>query len=660
MKSSPLYRLEVAPLLILPLGKSPLFSYLSNEPVAPGSLVAISFGKRSLEGVVFGFAPLPGKAPIWMKFISSVIEKEFLTERQLALAHYISEEYFTSLGKVLKHFLPKRTAQKKKERNIKHTPETLKLHKDDNAVLKKFLSLKKGSVSYLNVYSLEHFDQFLVQLVKKGIAKHEQTLIIVPEIILLPSLETIFARYFPNEKVALLESKLSDGVYFKAWEKIRSGEASVILATRQGLFAPFKNLGTIVVLEEQDESYKQWNMSPRYDGRNVAKKLSLLSGAKLILSSGNPGVESFYHLERKEYEALQPPMKLPSLAKFLQIVNLRLERFKKNYSPLSQELITALQEARNHGEQSLLYIHRQGMNAFSVCENCKNIFRCPKSGHVLSGTNDGTFRCLSCSYKTSSFPSCPHCGHLSFRHVGFGTERVEREIKKLFPGARVFRADATTIRTEKDSQKFYTDASQGKIDILIGTQMILKGHALPKLALVGMIDADSLLSFPDFRADEKLFQILARFIEQGKKQGKMSSVPKIIVQTFHPESTFFQRINELDGDAFLRKIISEREDLFYPPFSRLISIVCHGNTEKETLDKAKELGTSLEKLLPQSKGRYRLSVGERAKKQASKKLFESSLLLRIPKEERLPENIRTFLEKRDMTYIINVDPLSFS
>lgn len=660
MKPLPLYRLEVAPLLILPLGKSPLFSYLSNEPVALGSLVAISFGKRSLEGVVFGIAPLPGKAPTWMKFISSVIEKEFLTEHQLVLAQYLGEEYFTSLGKVLKHFLPKRIILKKKEKSVEHTLETLKLHKDDSAVLKKFLSLEKGSICYLNKYSLYNFDQFLVQLVKKEAVKHEQTIIIVPEIMLLPSLEMALSRYFSDEKVAILHSKLSDGVYFKAWEKIRSGEASVILATRQGLFAPFKNIGVIIVLEEQDESYKQWNMSPRYDGRNVAKKLSLISGAKLILSSGVLGIESFYHLEKKEYTALEPLVKLPPLAKAVQIVNLRLERFRKNYSPLSQELITALQEARNHGEQSLLYIHRQGMNAFSVCENCKNIFRCPKSGHVLSSTSDGAFRCLGCSYKTSSFPSCPHCGHLSFRHVGFGTERVEREIKKLFPGARVFRADATTMRTEKESQKFYKDARAGKIDILIGTQMILKSHALPKLALVGMIDADSLLSFPDFRADEKLFQILTRFVEQGEKREKKNAVPRIIVQTFHPESTFFQRINELDSEAFSHKILAEREDLFYPPFSRLISIICHGKTEKETLDKAKELGATIEKLFPKGKGRYRLSIGERAKKQVSKKLFESSLFLRIPREESLPENIRMFLEKIDMTYIVDVDPLSFS
>lgn len=659
MKTSELYRIEVAPLLILPLGKSPLFSYLSKEPIALGSLVTISFGKRSLEGVVYGASPLPGKAPTWMKFISSVIDGESLTENQLALARYVGEEYFTSLGKTLKYFLPKRIVRKRKEKNISQSKKVLLLHKNDNTLLKEFLSSKKEIVSYLNVYALHNQGQFFSQLVKKGNAQHKQTLILVSEIALLPSLEALFSEYIPEEEIAVLHSKLTPGASFEAWEKIRSGKASVILATRQGLFAPFRTLGTIIVLEEQDEGYKQWSMSPRYDGRRIARKLALLSEAKLLLASGVLGIDSFHHIEEKEYIPLHPIPPLPPLMKDISIVNLRLERFRKNYSPLSQELITALQETRNHGEQALLYIHRQGMSAFSVCENCKSIFRCPKSGHILSSMKDGTFRCLSCSYKTDSFPSCPHCGHLTFRSVGFGTERVEREVKKLFPGARVFRADKTTMRTEKDIKKFSTDASLGNIDILIGTQMILKGHTLPKLALIGMIDADSLLSFPDFRADEKLFQILTRFVEQTKKQKESSSKAKIIVQTFHPESTFFQRIETLDSQVFSHKVLTEREDLYYPPFSRLISIACHGKTEKETITSAKTLGETLRKLFPKKDSRYRLSIPESAKQVISKKLFESSLLLRIPAEEAIPEDIRTFLEKTDMSDIIDVDPLSF-
>jgi primosomal protein N' len=660
MKSSSLYRLEVAPLIILPLGRSPLFSYSADKSVPLGSLVSISFGKRSLEGVVFGCAPLSGKAPAWMKSITKIIEKQFLTEKQMLLSRFISEEYFTPLGNTLKHFFPKQVTAKKKTKEVFHKSGVFHLHKSDADTLKKFLSLKKESIGYLNIDSLKASDQFFSQLVKKMAMKKKQALILVPEIVLIPALENTLSQYFAQEKIAVLHSKLTAHTYSESWEKIRSGKASVIIATRQGLFAPFHSLGAIVVLEEQDEGYKQWNMSPRYDGRRIAKYLSSLYGAKLMLVSGTPSIDSLYHIAQKNYIPLSPLDILPPLAKKLSIVNLRLERFRKNYSPLSQELITALQETLCRGEQTLLYIHRQGMNAFSVCENCKHIFRCPQSGHVLSSTIDGGFRCNTCSYKTSSFPSCPHCGHLSFRHVGFGTERVEREIKKLFPRARVFRADATTLRTERNIQKFYTEASSGNIDILVGTQMVLKGHALPKLALIGMIDADSLLSFPDFRADEKLFQILMRFVKQSEKLEKKSSFPKIIVQTFHPESTFFQRITELDSEKFSRKILSEREELFYPPYSRLISIICHGKTEKRTLAATQKFGLELRKLFPKKQARYRLSNSESTKQLFTKKLFESSLLLRIPAPEPIPENIRLFLEKTNISHIIDVDPLSFS
>ncbi|MDD2766426.1 MAG: primosomal protein N' [Candidatus Moranbacteria bacterium] len=659
MKKSELYRIEVAPLLILPLGKSPLFSYLSKDPIAPGSLVAISFGKRSLEGVVFGVAPLPGKAPIWMKYISKIVREKSLTPSQLALALFMSEEYFTSLGKVLKHFLPKYILPKKKETSLSTSTEIVRLGKSDNEILETFLAMKSGSISYLQTSSLSDFDAFLVKLTKKLATKKEQTLVIVPEIILLPALETLFARYFPQEKIALVQSKLSDGLYSKNWERIRSGEASIVLSTRQGLFAPFQNLGAVIVLEEQDESYKQWTMSPRYDARNVAKALVRESHVKLIFTSGIPSIESLSSLKKEEYSLLHPLTLSPPLLASLQIVNLRLERFRKNYSPLSQELITALQETMNHKEQALLYIHRQGMDAFSVCENCKNIFRCPKSGHVLSSTKEGTFKCLGCHYTTDSFPGCPQCGHLTFRHVGFGTERIEREIKKLFPGARVFRADGATMRTEKNIQKFHTDVSSGNVDILIGTQMVIKGQTLPKLSLIGMIDTDSLLSFPDFRADEKLFQTLTRFVVQDTKSQEMCSKRRVIVQTFHPESTFFQRIGSLDSKAFGERILAEREDLFYPPFSRLISIISQGKTEEESLKNAKKIGQNIETLLTERHIRHRLSIPNEAKKNIGKKIFTCRTLIRIPKEKSLPEDLQVFLEKIDMTFIIDIDPLSF-
>jgi primosomal protein N' (replication factor Y) len=647
MESAKLYRLEVAPLVILPLTRAPFFSYLSSSPVTIGSYINIPFGKRSIEGIVFSCVPLPGKPPVWMKFADKIIEEKFLTYEQLALAKYVSEEYFTPLGKTLKHFLPRRAKARKKNGQSVLQTKKLQATKSETHILKKFTATPNNSVLFIDMFSVENPKRLFVCLAKKISSQKQQALFLVPETTLLPELEAAFLKYFPPEKIAVLGSQLSAGKYFETWEKIRSGEANIILSTRQGLFAPFRNLGLVIVLEEQDESYKQWDMSPRYESKRVAEYLAKLHNAKFLLSSGTPGMESYYNLKKKKYVSLSPLSRTKTLGENMEIVNLRLERFKKNYSPFSRSLTDAIREALGKQKQVLLYIHRRGMNAFSVCENCKNIFRCPKSWHALTSGKDGAFRCLSCGYKTGSFPNCPHCGHLSFKHIGFGTERVEREAAKLFPYSKIFRADRSTLRTFKDIKRLYEKISRGEIDILVGTRMILKGPTLPKLALVGMIDADSLLAFPDFRADEKLFHILARAAKQAK----------VIVQTFNPENAFFQKISRLDAKMFAEQILEEREALFYPPFSRLVSIAVQGKTEKETVTTASEVHKSLKNILPKRDALYRLSSPQPAHKNLSRKIFESSMLLRIPNES-LPANIKLWLRKNNTSFIIDVDPLS--
>ncbi|MFZ2299977.1 MAG: primosomal protein N', partial [Candidatus Moraniibacteriota bacterium] len=548
---------------------------------------------------------------------------------------------------------------RKKHGGIVGSIDTVKPTKKERALLKSFAALKNDGIGYIDTGSVEDPKRLFVQLAKTTASKKQQTLFLVPEITLLPELTASLSKYVPRAKIAVLHSKLPDGQYFEVWEKIRDGSADIILSTRQGLFAPFKNLGLVALLEEQDESYKQWDMSPRYDGKRVAERLAALHGAKLLFVSGTPSLESHHRIVEKTCVPITPLSHTPALAGRLEVVNLRLERFKKNYSPLSLALIDAVRETLGQSKQILLYIHRQGMNAFSVCEHCKNIFRCPDSGHALTGSRDGTFRCLGCSYKTGSFPSCPHCGHLSFRHIGFGTDRVERETAKLFPGARIFRADGSTMRTSDSAEQLYEKVSHGGIDILIGTQMILKGPTLPKLALVGMIDADSLLTFPDFRADEKLFQILSRAARQTSIADPSGRLGKVIIQTFHPESSFLRNIMTL-GDRFTERMLAERQDLSYPPFSRFVSITCQGKTEAEAQKSAEAIRISLQNLFPKGDPRYRISTPQASRKSHLRKIPGSSLHMRIPAEEPLADTIRILLKKISSACIIDVDPLTLS
>lgn len=650
MKEQILYRLEVAPLMILPLARSPFFSYASDTPVPKGSLISISFGKQMGEGIVYDSQILPGRKPIWMKYIESVAVPNFLTEEQCELALVVSHEYFTPLGKVLKHFLPKRVKERTTKKMVSNQEKILILRptKVERTVLENPL-LKEQKHSLFLDTSLEKERGRLLSLITKQVYQSkQQTLIIVPEITLLPLLRRTLCRYFPLDAIAALHSKLSDGAYFTAWERIRSGEAKIIIGTRQGLFAPFQNLGLIIVTEEQDESYKQWDMSPRYHGKRVAEFLASIHKTTLLFTSGTPSSETLARIENKHLLPLHPLPNHPPVGDRLSIINLRLERYRKNYSPLSHELIQRIDEALTRREQILLYINRQGLSAFSVCERCKEVFRCKECEHPLVNTEDGGFHCLNCRYKTGSFPSCPSCGHLVFRHVGFGTEKIEREIEKRFPSARVARLDSTTQKVSGALEKLMENGLAGSVDILIGTQMALKNPPLPNLSLVAMIDADSLLLFPDFQADERLFRDISRAL----RQTEATTHGRVIVQTFHPEHTFFQKIVTDGSTLFLQKLIAERRDLSYPPFARFMSLSVSGKTATEAEKKAEKLRVSLKPYLDG----LRMYPRKPVDRQIKRGLFESQILIRF--SDSLPPALRTFLQKNSKDCIIDIDPLS--
>lgn len=654
---SSLYSLKVAPVIVLPLSKVPFFTYAATEKVPIGSLISISFGKQEIEGVVFGCQKLSGNKPSWIKNITHIKKASFLTAKQLELAECISEEYFTPLGNTIKHFLPKIAKTTKKRVGDLREITLEKPTKEESALLKKFSLALEKSLCYLDTTTLDDAKRFYTLLAHKTADVKKQTLVIVPEITMLPSLIEKFSTSFKPGCIAILGSHVSTGLFFNAWERIRSGEAEVILATRQGLFAPFHNLGTIIVTEEQDDSYKQWDMSPRYHSKRVAEMLGNIHDAKILFASNTPSIESIFHIDAQNYMPLRPLANHGALGGNITIVNLKLERFRKNYSPLSETLVEYMRNTLTQKDQALLYINHQGMNTFSVCDNCKSIFRCLKCGHPLTSTREGYFRCLSCSYKTNLFPNCPTCGHLSFKHRGFGTEKIEKEAIRLFPSSAIVRADGTTMRKGNTAQILYKKGASGKIDILVGTQMILKDPPLSKLSLIAMIDADSLLFFPDFRADERLFQHLSRAVHQvATKKGTRHSSGHVIIQTFHPESAFLQRVSSMDADTFREHILKERKELFYPPFSRLVALSCQDKTEAGTKKKATTLFLSLKKALPTSFRTYPPQMAQFLKR---KNLFESTLFLRIPASKKIPTKLHSFLISISKDCIIDVDPISF-
>ncbi|MBU2028335.1 primosomal protein N', partial [Patescibacteria group bacterium] len=383
-----------------------------------------------------------------------------------------------------------------------------------------------------------------------------QFLVLIPDAFLTPWAIERYTQYFKAEEVAVLNSRLSKGQFYTNWEKIKLGSAKIIIGSRMAVFAPFQNLTLIVIDEEQDMSYKQWDMHPRYDARRVAFALAEIWKAKLVLGSATPRIETYFQAQEKDLELLKLPyfgqIDEKKLLAQTFLVDMKKERWEKNTSLLSKKLRSEIAWTLKNKKQVFLFVSRQGASSFSICAGCKEVLKCPKCECALILNNEGQYYCLHCAYKTSLTPRCSKCGNLVFNNWGMGTQKVEREILDFFPGARILRADNQSAKKTGTLEKIYTEFSQGQADILIGTQMVSKGWDLPNVSVVGIMDADNLLSLPDFFAYEKAFQTMLQVAGRtNRPQSKFSDT--VILQTFHPENTVFQMVAKRDYESFFQQ-----------------------------------------------------------------------------------------------------------
>jgi primosomal protein N' (replication factor Y) len=336
---------------------------------------------------------------------------------------------------------------------------------------------------------------------------------------------------------------------------------------------------------------------------------------------------------------------------------MRQERWKKNYSSISHKLKSEIAYALKNKSQIILFINRQGMSSFSICSACKNVLRCPSCERALVYQAEGYYQCLHCSYKTDILANCRKCGGARFQNIGIGTQKIEKDIKNEFPGANIQRIDQNEVKKIFTLEKINQDFTGGKIDILIGTQMAIKGWNLPKVALIGIIDADNLLHWPDFTANEKAFQ---NIIQAAGRSGRLESqMPgKTLIQTFSPENPVIQFAAKLDYENFFKTEISERENLKYPPFSRLIKIIGR-DTDPKRLDKEAEM--IYKKIKKQVSGRKDMAISPFIDPLVSKiqGIYRQHCIIKyIDKENRIPLFLERELARLPSKWVIDVDPAS--
>ena len=388
-------------------------------------------------------------------------------------------------------------------------------------------------------------------------------IMLVPEISLTPQTVERFRGRF-GDRVAVLHSRLSYGERFDEWRRIRLGKVQVVVGARSAVFAPFENLGLIVIDEEHESSYAS-DKTPRYDAREVAKKRCELSGGVLLMGSATPSLESYFRAQQGEYRLLTLKQRvnrqpLPAV----QVVDMRQELAEGNRSIFSAPLYRALRKCLEKGQQAILFLNRRGYSTFVSCRGCGEVIRCPQCDVSLTyHKSDQTLRCHYCGQSRPLPPVCPHCGKPFLKYFGVGTQQVEEAVNRFFPTARVVRMDYDTTQKKDAHLNLLTTFAEHRADILIGTQMIAKGLDFPQVTVVGVVAADATLHVPDFRSAERAFQLLTQV---AGRAGRDEAAGRVIVQTYTPEHPSIRFAAAHDYEGFYRYEIGERKKGEFPPY----------------------------------------------------------------------------------------------
>ena len=410
--------------------------------------------------------------------------------------------------------------------------------------------------------------QVYMKLIEQVIARGKQAIVLIPEIALTyQTVRRFYGRF--GDKVSVLNSRLSQGERYDQFKRAKRGEIQVMVGPRSALFTPFSQLGIIIIDEEHEPTYKSEN-SPRYHARETAVQRGLMEGARVVLGSATPSLESYSRAMSGEYalvrlEARYGERPLPQVS----IVDLREELKRGNRSVLSAPLKDALEERLKRGEQAMLFLNRRGYAGFVSCRSCGHVMKCPHCDVSLSEHNNGRLICHYCGHEERKPSKCPVCGSPYIGGFKAGTQQIEQVIQKNFPKARVLRMDYDTTRAKGSYENILSAFSEHQADILIGTQMIVKGHDFPDVTLVGVIAADMSLNAEDYRCAERTFQLLTQAVGRsgrGRKPGEA------VIQTYHPEHYSIQAAAVQDYEAFYQEEISYRTLLDYPPASHMMAV----------------------------------------------------------------------------------------
>ena len=434
--------------------------------------------------------------------------------------------------------------------------------------------------------------EIYIRAMRAALLKGRSAMMLVPEIALTPVFSRRLRAHF-GDAVAIFHSSLTVGERFDEWNRLKNGEARVVIGTRSAVFAPASDLGIVIIDEEHEASYRQQE-SPYYNARDTAVVRASKAGAVVVLGSATPSLESFHNARAGKYRYLQLPNRIANRAMArAEIVDMR-EAFKTSgrHQVFSDQLLTAIEETHGRGEQSIILLNRRGYSSFVLCRSCGERVQCANCDVTLTfHRGENNLVCHYCNFRGRAPSECPSCNGQFIYFIGEGTEQIEEILQKRFPSIRIARLDRDTTSRRHSYEEVILRFGAGELDMLVGTQMIAKGHDFHNVTLVGVVSVDTGLALPDFRAAERAFQLITQV---AGRAGRGELAGRVLIQTFHPEHYALRHARAQDYEGFFEEEIRHRKNMNYPPFVALASLLVHGEDLTRVQTTAAEIRDALD------------------------------------------------------------------
>ncbi|MBU4362553.1 primosomal protein N' [bacterium] len=573
-----------------------------KDRISLGSRVDIPFRGKVTTGCVVGFL-----AESDVKNLKDIVQitdkKPLLTPQVIRLTKWMSNYYLCSWEKILNYAIPKtRKAWLNKFDITDISPQKpLRLPEDDKALdkekpplkeIENIINNKKFKIVLIRGNDFSSRMKIYLRCIRKTLKEGRQVIVLAPTESHLSELADLLEKEFKDNMV-VFDEKIDQRAKYQKWIKIRNSQVNIALGMRSSIFVPFDRLGLIILEREHSSLYKE-ERSPRYNAREVTLKRAELENIPLFLSSETPSIESYWNVQENNFlEAeLNTGEERENLLKKT-IIDMTQEKSKKKI--ISYALQQAISRSLKNKRQVVLFLNKRGFSSFMICSQCGHIPKCPDCNTSLSYHLDIQKRaqliCHNCGKKAKVMEVCAKCGSKEIRPLGMGTQKLESEIKKMFTRAEIRRLDRDSLIKDDDYRQILEEFNQGNTDILIGTQMVLKGVEFNNVDLIGIISADTLLNLPDYRSGEKTFQLLSEVISSFRE---ISFPKEVIIQTFNPEDHCIVALIEQDYNYFYQKEIELRKELDYPPFTHIIKIVILGEEKEAVKQRAEYLISYLE------------------------------------------------------------------